>query len=87
VQLQLRDLFKQPLSKQELKELLGERPVSDLFASRSPTVRKLGLDVPALSDDQKLDLMVQYPQLIRRPLMIRDGELIIGYDKKRYASL
>ena len=34
-----------------------------------------------------LDLMAQYPQLIRRPLLVHAGELIVGFDKARYARL
>jgi len=34
-----------------------------------------------------LDLLAQYPQLIRRPLLVHAGELIVGFDKARYAQL
>jgi len=67
--------------------LLRGRPASAIFSARSPTVRKLGLEVSALSDEQMLDLMVEYPTLIRRPLLVTDGELIVGFDRAAYGAL
>ena len=78
------DLFKQPLGKEELRRLLDGRPATTIFATRSPTVKKLGLDVGTLDDEQMLDLMAEYPQLIRRPLLVRDGTLIVGFNKDQY---
>ena len=51
--------------------------VSGLFSERSPSVKKLGIDPAALSDDEKLDWMVKEPRLIRRPFIIVDGTLVV----------
>ena len=75
------------MSKDELRRLLDGRPAATIFAARSPTVKKLGLDVGALSDEQMLDLMVEHPTLIRRPLLVRDGELVVGFDRAAYGQL
>jgi arsenate reductase/regulatory protein spx len=74
------------LSKAELRALLGGRPAATIFASRSPTVKKLGLDVGTLDDEQMLDLMAEHPTLIRRPLLVDGGELVVGFDRKAYAE-
>ena len=66
---------------------MAGRPAATIFASRSPTVRKLGLDVARLSDDQLLDLMVEHPTLIRRPLLRRADELIVGFDRAAYGQI
>ena len=34
-----------------------------------------------------LELMAEHPTLIRRPLLVRDGELIVGFDRQAYAEL
>ena len=34
-----------------------------------------------------LELMVEHPPLIRRPLLVRDGELIVGFDRQAYGQL
>lgn len=80
----MRDLFKQPLSRDELRALLKGRPAATIFARRSPTARKLGLDPARLSDEELIDLMAQHPTLIRRPLLVRGDELIVGFDRAAY---
>jgi arsenate reductase-like glutaredoxin family protein len=57
--------------------------VSDLFATRSPTFKALGLAGQELDDEARLRLMEEHPQLIRRPLVTVGDELIIGFDAKR----
>lgn len=82
----MRDLFKQPLSREELRELLGGRSAATIFAARSPTIKKLGLDLATLDEERMLDLMAEHPTLIRRPLL-REGErLLVGFDRTGYAE-
>ena len=78
-----RDLFKEPLSADELRGLLRDRPVSDIFATRSPKFKELGLADAQLDDEERLRLMVEHPQLIRRPLIQVGDELVVGYDAAR----
>ena len=54
--------------------------MSDIFATRSPKLKELGLVDQSLSDDDRLRLMLGYPQLIRRPLVTVGDELVVGYD-------
>ena len=83
-----RDFFAEPFTVDELKGLIGSRPVSDFFSWRSPSFRKMGLNRDQLSDGKLLKLMVEEPRLIRRPLiMTTDGDLIVGTDKKAVADL
>ena len=78
-----RELFKEPMTAEEIRGLLRGRPVSDVFATRSPTFKKLGLSDAQLDDDERLRLMTEYPQLIRRPLVTVGDELIVGLDPAR----
>ena len=83
-----RDFFAEPFTEDELRVVIGTRPVSDFFSWRSPSFRKMGLDRDSLSDDKLLELMVAEPRLIRRPLILTsDGNLIVGSDKKAMADL
>ena len=82
VQIEERDFFAQPLSEQELRDLLGERSPREVFASRSPSVKKLGLDPEKLSDEELLRLMLQEPRLIRRPLVRVGHRLIAGASER-----
>jgi arsenate reductase-like glutaredoxin family protein len=71
------------MSAHELRALLRGRPVGDIFATRSPTYKKLGLADQNLDDEAKLRLMVENPTLIRRPLIEVGDDLVIGLDARR----
>ena len=55
--------------------------VGEIFSWKSPTARKMGLSAGSLSDERMLELMVEQPQLIRRPLIVRDDRLQLGFGK------
>jgi arsenate reductase len=83
----VRDMFADPLDRDTLRRILGGRPVRDLVSTRSPQYRELGLADKHLSDDAWIDQMVANPYLIRRPTLVHNGGLIIGFDKVAYAEL
>jgi arsenate reductase-like glutaredoxin family protein len=72
-----RDFFREPFTEEELRSLAGDRPISDLFATRSPSVNKLGLDPGRLREPDMLSWMLREPRLIRRPWLAVDGSVFI----------
>jgi arsenate reductase-like glutaredoxin family protein len=40
--------------------------------------------VSALDDEQMLALMAEHPALIRRPLLVEGGDLVVGFDREAY---
>ena len=78
VEVEERDFFKEPFDESELRGLLKGDPPSEIFSWRSPSVKKLGLDRDALSDDDLVRLMVEEPRLVRRPLLEVDGRLVVA---------
>ena len=62
---------------------MGSTPPSGIFKWKSQSVKKLGLapQQGQLSEDELLQLMIQEPNLIKRPLIIVDGHLVAGFDK------
>jgi Spx/MgsR family transcriptional regulator len=83
----VRDMFTDPLDTDHLRRILHGRPVRDLVSTRSPQYKELGLADKHLSDDEWLDLMAGNPYLIRRPTLVHEHGLIIGFDKAAYAEL
>ncbi|MCE2501506.1 MAG: hypothetical protein J4G13_11695 [Dehalococcoidia bacterium] len=80
-----RDYFKEPFTEGELRDLVaevGEPGVSAMFASRSPSLKKMGLTAAELSDDRKVSLMLEEPRLVRRPIVRLGDRLIIGASLK-----
>jgi arsenate reductase (glutaredoxin) len=77
-----RDFFKNKFSREEIIELLQRRPASDMFNPRSPSVKSMGLDPAKLSNDKLIDLMLQEPRLVRRPVVRIDDKVYFGADSK-----
>ncbi len=50
----------------------------NIFAHRSPSLKKLGLADKELSDDEMVNLMLQEPKLVRRPLLKVGNKLMVG---------
>ena len=73
-----RDFFADRLSEEELRDLIGDRPASDLFSWNSPSFRKLGVSRDELDEDRMVALMLEEPRLIRRPLVRIGDTLIVG---------
>lgn len=81
-----RDFFKDEFSEEELRELLGDTPPSDIFSWRSPSARTLKLDRENVPPDELIRHMAEQPRLIRRPLIHTGDRLFVGTDKEAMAE-
>jgi Spx/MgsR family transcriptional regulator len=81
-ELDLRDLGKDRMSVEELDELIGKRDHRLFLNTRNELyrARKMGQNPP--SRDEALQLMAAEPNLIRRPVVLRGGEIVLGYDEE-----
>lgn len=73
------------LTHDELVELLGqlEDPATDLVR-RDATFTKLGLsDADVATAAQVADVLAEHPELMQRPVLVKDGRAIIGRPKDR----
>jgi len=82
VELDLRDLGKERLSVEELDALIGKRDHRMFLNTRNELyrTRKMGLNPP--SREETLKLMAAEPNLIRRPVVLRGAEIVLGYDEE-----
>ena len=80
--LELRDLGKDRLSVAELDELIGNRDHRKFLNTRNELyrTRKMGQNPP--SRDEALQLMAAEPNLIRRPVVLRGADIVLGYDEE-----
>ena len=56
----------------------------DFVSTRSPVFKERPLPT---SKKEAIDLMMQNPNLIRRPILIKGSKVIFGFDKDDYAKL
>lgn len=69
---QIIEYLKTPPSRAELIDLIQRMgmPVRDVLRRKGTPYDALGLDDPALTDDQILDAMMAHPILINRPIVV-----------------
>jgi arsenate reductase-like glutaredoxin family protein len=53
-------------------------------STRSPVFKTRPLP---RSKTEAIELMMEQPNLIRRPILVRGSKVIFGFDKKAYAGL
>jgi nitrogenase-associated protein len=67
--LEVRDLLERRWSSGELRSFFNALPVSEWFNLSAPIVKSGAIDVHACDEAQAMQLMIDEPLLIRRPLL------------------
>jgi len=75
------DLGKDRLTEEQLDGLIGKRNYLDFLNTRNELYRQRQMKKHPPSRVEALKLMAQEPNLIRRPIVIRGSEIILGYDE------
>jgi arsenate reductase len=78
------DINKEPPSRAFLEKHIDPDRFLDFVSTRSPVFKERPL--PA-SKKEAIDLMMENPNLIRRPIVIDGANVIFGFDKDRYGKL
>ena len=87
VLLKVRDIGKEPLSRDELAAMIGYLDISHFLNSLSPAFKKNRLDEGSLDRSRVLDLMASDHTLIRRPIVKTVRLTTVGCDKKKIADM
>jgi arsenate reductase len=72
--------YEQTFTKDQLKKILKKAGLSpkDALRTKEDIYKELGLAKKELSDDTLLDLMVKHPDLIQRPLVVKDDKAVLA---------
>jgi Spx/MgsR family transcriptional regulator len=84
-QLQFRDLWEEPLSAAELEKLIGPRDHTEFLNTHSGVYRDKNLAENPPTRREAIRLMAKEPSLIRRPVVIAGGRVVLGFDEKGLA--
>ncbi|HEV7766486.1 MAG TPA: Spx/MgsR family RNA polymerase-binding regulatory protein [Thermoanaerobaculia bacterium] len=75
-------------SRELLGRLIDELGLDAIISKRSPTYKARNLGERNLSKSEAIDLMLEDPNLMRRPLVLTSkGKAIFGYDVAQYEAL
>jgi arsenate reductase-like glutaredoxin family protein len=86
-ELESRDLDKQRLTEAELEELIGERDYKEFLNTRNELYRSRKMKDHPPSRAEAIKLMAKEPNLIRRPVVIRGAQMVLGFDEAAYRKL
>jgi Spx/MgsR family transcriptional regulator len=86
-EIMLRDLDTERLSEDELDRMIGNRDYQEFLNFRNELYRQRNMKEHPPSRAEAIRLMAETPNLIRRPVVIRGSEVILGYDEEAYDRL
>ncbi|MDR0299634.1 MAG: transcriptional regulator Spx [Streptococcaceae bacterium] len=77
------NIFTQALSAEALRDILSktDNGTDDIISMRSKIFQKLKVDVESLSINELIGLIEKYPSLLRRPIILDDKRLQIGFNE------
>lgn len=80
---QERNIFSEPLNISELKVILRmtEDGTEEIISTRSKVFQKLNMDLDELPLQELLELVKENPGLLRRPIMIDEKRLQVGFNE------
>ena len=81
------DLGKDRLTAEQLDALMGSRDHLDFLNPRNELYRQRRMKEHPPTRDEALKLMAMEPNLIRRPIVIRGGRMVLGFDEEGLRKL
>ena len=78
-----RNIFSEALTTDEIKNILSitEHGTEDFISFRSKTFQKLNLDIESMSIQQLYKVIQDNPGMLRRPIIVDDKRLQVGYNE------
>jgi Spx/MgsR family transcriptional regulator len=86
-QLYFRDLAKERLSPEELEKLIGKRDYKSFLNTRNKLYRTEHMGKTPPSREGAIQMMSEEPNLIRRPVIVAGGRVVLGFDEEGISKL
>ena len=83
------DYYVDPIPKKKLVELLRKMKMTprELLRTKEPIYKTLRIAERDLSDDQIVDLMIEHPDLIQRPIVEKGARAILARPAERLKEI
>ncbi|KXB38026.1 transcriptional regulator Spx [Aerococcus christensenii] len=78
-----RNIFQEPFTRDEVKDILRmtEDGTEEIISTRSKAFQELAIDFNDISLNQLFDLIQKNPGLLRRPILMDEKRLQVGYNE------
>ena len=80
---QERDINREPPDRAFLERHVDADRFLDFVSTRSPVFKRRPLP---RSKKEAIDLMMEQPNLIRRPILVRGSRAVFGFDREKYGA-
>jgi arsenate reductase (glutaredoxin) len=80
---EVRDINRNPPTRAFLEQHIKADRFLEFVSTRSPIFKQRPLP---RSKKEAIDLMMEQPNLIKRPILIRGSRVIFGFDKEKFAK-
>ena len=91
IDFKVRDIVMEKLSKEELDKIikLSQKDINKFFNTSGIKYREMGIKdkLKNLNYDEKLDLLASDGMLIKRPILISEKNVLIGFKQLEWESL
>jgi arsenate reductase (glutaredoxin) len=85
--LNFRDLDKHRLSSAELEDLIGHRDYKEFLNTRNELYRRKKMKLHPPTREEAIHMMAETPNLIRRPVIVAGGRIVLGFDQDGINSI
>lgn len=87
VELEFRDMDKDRLTAEELDRLIGDRDYGEFLNTRNELYRRKKMKENPPSREEAIRMMAKEPNLIRRPVILAGGRIVLGFDEEAIEEL
>ncbi|PEJ63629.1 transcriptional regulator SpxA [Bacillus wiedmannii] len=79
-----KNIVSNSLTVDELKSILRltEDGATEIISTRSKTFQELNINIEALSLNEFYKLIIEYPQMLRRPIMLDEKRLQVSFNEE-----
>lgn len=79
-----KNIFNTLLNKEEIKYLISrtDNGTDDIISKRSKIIQENKVDIESMSLNELCDFIVDNPSILKRPIIIDDKNLQVGYDEE-----
>ena len=91
IEFQDRDITKETPTKEELRNYLkiSQYPIKKFFNTSGNLYKEFSLKekLDTMSEEEKIELLSQHGMLIKRPLVVADSFILVGFREKEWNEL
>lgn len=77
-----KNFFSTPLTREDVYKMLSysENGFNDIISTRSKIIKENNIDINAMKTSELIDFIINNPSVLKRPIIISDIEMQIGYN-------